>query len=183
MKIALETNRLLLRQITKKDIDFIVKLETRPENKRYETEGIPIHDNVIEDCKWFIDKANKLPACGAIKYIVANNKDELIGTVSLICNWEKTNEWEIGYVFFSEYWGNGYATEATKKVIEFAFKELSIHKLMAFINCENKRSVALAQRIGMKQEGHMREARLVDGKWNDEFVFTLLKSDLEYEME
>jgi len=31
----------------------------------------------------------------------------------------------------------------------------------------------------MVQEGHMREARLIEGKWNDELVFTLLKVDLE----
>lgn len=64
------------------------------------------------------------------------------------------------------------------KVVDFAFNELLIHKLMAFINYENKNSTALARRIGMVQEGLMREARLIEGKWNDELVFTLLKEDL-----
>lgn len=182
MKLALETDRLLLREITEEDFNFIIKLETRPENQKYEMEGIPIKDNVIEDCKWFVEKAKMLPECGAIKYIVCNDKGNMIGTVSLICNWEKTKEWEIGYMFLSEYWGNGYATEAARKVIEFAFKELSIHKLMAFVNYENKRSIALAKRIGMIQEGYMREARLVNGKWNDELVFALLETDLKNRM-
>ena len=53
---------------------------------------------------------------------------------------------------------------------------------MAFINYENKRSVALVKRIGMVNEAHLREGRLVDGKWNDELLFTLLKTDLKYEM-
>lgn len=125
MKLALETDRLLLREVTEEDFNFIIKLETRPENQKYEMEGIPKKDNVIEACKWFVEKAKILPECGAIKYIVCDDKGNMIGTVSLICNWEKTKEWEIGY---------------------------------------------------------MREARLVDGKWNDELVFALLETDLENEM-
>ncbi|MBU5439129.1 GNAT family N-acetyltransferase [Tissierella sp. MSJ-40] len=181
MELTLKTDRLLLHQITEEDFEFLIKLETRPENKKYEMEGIPQKDSIIKRCKGFIESTRGLPEEGAIRYIVYNEKNEMIGDVSLTCNWEKTKEWEIGYAFLSEYWGNGYATEAVRSVINFAFKELRIHKLMAFINSENTRSVALAKRIGMVQEGHMREARLIDGKWNDEFVFTLLETDLEPE--
>ena len=179
MKRVLETERLLLRELTEEDFDFILELERRTESYKYEMGGMPEKDDVIEGCKWFVEKAKKLPECGGVKFIVCNKKGEMFGFVSLHCNWEKTKEWEIGYKFLIEYWGNGYASEATCKVIEFAFKELSIHKLMAFINYENKRSVALAKRIGMIQEGHMREARLIKEKWNDELVFALLKTDLE----
>lgn len=180
MELTLKTDRLSLKPITEQDFDFIVKLETRPENKEYEMEGILKRDIIIEGCKEFIEGEKMLPEDGGIKYIVCNEKNEMIGSVSLSCNWEKTKEWELGYIFLSEYWGKGYATEAVKSVINFAFKDLGIHKLMAFVNAENKRSVDLAKCIGMVDEGYMREARLVDGKWNDEFVFTLLKKDLEY---
>ncbi|MEW8956939.1 GNAT family N-acetyltransferase [Clostridium sp.] len=178
MDLNLKTNRLLLRGITEEDIDFIIKLETLSENKQYETDGIPEIDSVIEDCNWFVERSEALPSEGAIMYMVFNEEEERIGYVSLTCNWEKTREWEIGYVFLREHLGKGYATEAVRKVIEFAFEELQIHKLTAFINSENKRSVALARRIGMVQEGYMREARLINGAWNDEFMFALLKTDL-----
>jgi len=175
---VLETERLILREITEKDFDFIFELEERAESYKYEMEGKPEKDKVTESCKYYIEAVKKLPEEGAIKFIVCNKKSEKMGYVSVWCNWEKTKEWEIGYKFLREYWGSGYASEATAKVVEFAFNELSIHKLMAFINYENKNSAALAKRIGMVQEGHMREARIIDGKWNDELVFTLLKSDL-----
>jgi len=175
----LKTDRLLLREINEENLDFLMELKTRPETNKYENGGIPSNDSIIEHCHLLIEKAELLPEEGAIMYAVYNAKDEMIGDVHLNCNWKETGEWEIGYGFLCEYWGNGYATEAVKTVIEFAFKKLHIHKLMAFINAENIRSVALAKRIGMVQEGHMREGRLVDGKWNDEFVFTLLKTDLK----
>lgn len=181
MKYNLKTDRLSLQEINKENFDFIITLETRVENKQYEMGHIPKSENIIKNCEKYIEASKKLPQCGAIKYVVSNDKNELVGTVSLRCNWERTKEWELGYIFLKEYWGNGYATESVKKVIEFAFKELGIHKLMAFVNAENKRGVSLAKRVGMVNEGEMREARLIDGKWNDECVFTLLKSDLKYE--
>lgn len=179
MEWVLETERLLLREITKEDFDFILELEARAESYKYEMDGSPLNDEVIESCKYYIEAVKKLPEEGAIKFIVCNKKSEKIGAVSVWCNWEKTKEWEIGYKFLKEYWGNGYASEAAAKVVDFVFNELSIHKLMAFINYENKNSVVLAKGIGMVQEGHMREARLIERKWNDELVFTLLKADLE----
>jgi len=175
---GLETERLLLQEITEEDFDFIFELEARAESYKYEMEGKPEKDKVIESCKNYIKVVKKLPEEGAIKFIVCNKKGEKMGAVSVWCNWEKTKEWEIGYKFLKEYWGNGYASEAVRRVVGFAFNELSIHKLMAFINYENKNSVVLANRIGMVQEGHMREARFIEGKWNDELVFTLLKGDL-----
>ena len=176
---GLETERLLLQEITEEDFDFIFELEARAESYKYEMGGRTLKDEVIKSCKYYIEAVRKLPEEGAIKFIVSNKKGEKLGAVSVWCNWEKTKEWEIGYKFLKEYWGNGYASEAVAKVVDFAFKELSIHKLMAFINYENKNSAALAKRIGMVQEGHMREARLIEGKWNDELVFTMLKTDLE----
>lgn len=142
-------------------------------------EGMPVEDKVIESCKHYIEAVKKLPNEGAIKFVVYTKKGEKMGTVSVWCNWEKTKEWEVGYTFLKEYWGYGYASEAVNKVVYFVFNELLIHKLIAFINYENKNSVALAKRISMVQEGLMREARLIDGKWNDELIFTLLKGDLE----
>lgn len=179
LRWVLETERVLLREITEQDFEFILELEAINESYKYEMEGKPKKGKVIESCKYYIEAVKKLPEEGAVKFIVCNKKGEKMGAVSVWCNWEKTKEWEIGYKFFKEYWGNGYASEAAVKVVDFAFNELSIHKLMAFINYENKNSAALAKRIGMVQEGHMREARLIEGKWNDELVFTLLKADLE----
>jgi len=178
MDAVLNTERLSLKPMTEEDISFIVDLETRLETHQYETGEIPTSEKASEQCRWFIDNQKLLPAEGAVKYIIKNMGAERVGYVSLVCNWEVTREWEIGYGLLSEFWGNGYATEAVHKVISFGFEKLNIHKLMAFINAENRNSVALAKRIGMVQEGHMREARLVNGNWNDEYVFTLLKSDL-----
>ncbi|MEA5039369.1 MAG: GNAT family N-acetyltransferase [Clostridiaceae bacterium] len=175
----LKAGGLLLRELTEEDAGFIFELETRPESCQYEMGGIPDRDVVSESCRQFIEKAKRLPENGAIKFVICNQAGERIGTVSLQCNWEATGEWEIGYRLLREYWGAGYASEAVRKAITFAFDTLSVHKLMAFINSQNTRSVALAKRMGMVQEARLREGKLVGGIWNDELVFALLRSDLK----
>lgn len=167
-----------MREITEADIEFITELEQRSETNRYETEGTPSAEGIGKSCAWFIEKAEKLPDEGAVKWIISDKNNNKLGTVSVACNWEETSEWEMGYRLLREYWGRGYASEAVKAVIEYAFRNFRIHRLVAFVNAENTGSVALARRVGMIEEGRMREVRLVNGIRNDEFVFSLLKSDI-----
>ena len=49
---------------------------------------------------------------------------------------------------------------------------------MAFVNANNLPSIKVLEKLDMKLEGHMREARLIQGVWADEKVFSLLKTDL-----
>lgn len=100
-----------------------------------------------------------------------------IGEVHVICNWEQTLEWEIGYSFLPEYWGNGFAAEAVRAVIQYIFNHFKINRLAAFLNAENERSKALVERVGMVKDGRMRETRLVNGVYHDEYVYSILKRE------
>ena len=130
----------------------------------------------IEKFYKFLHLRTHLPHHGAIMFIVKLKDDTPIGYISLICNWEKTKEWELGYSFLPSYFRQGYAYESIQSVIDFLFQELKIHKLMAFVNADNKPSVKLLEKLEMKQEGHMREARLINDEWADEKVFSLINS-------
>lgn len=177
MAHTIVTERLVLKTIAKEDIEFMRMLESRPETNRFETEGTPDEEQVQKKCLWFMEKETALPQEGAILWIVTDKSGNRLGEVQMACNWETTNEWEIGYKFLSEYWGHGYAAETVRAAIEYAFGHFVINRLAAFINAENIRSVALARRIGMVEEGRIREVRLVNGVRNDEFVFSLLKRE------
>jgi len=57
---------------------------------------------------------------------------------------------EIGWRLDKKYWGKGYAFEAAKKVLDFAFRELNLKEIYAFTSILNKKSYTLMERIGMK---------------------------------
>lgn len=176
-KVKIVTERLVLDEICEGDYDFIVALEQIPENKVYEMEGVLDRDKIIEQCKEFFDERAQLPNNGAVKFIIKLKNETPIGFVSLVCNWEKTREWELGYALLPNYFYKGYAYESSQAVIQYAFEDLKIHKLMAFVNANNHPSLKLLERLNMKLEGYMREARLINGKWADEKVYALIQSD------
>jgi RimJ/RimL family protein N-acetyltransferase len=56
---------------------------------------------------------------------------------------------EIGWRFDKKAWGQGFATEATKEVLRFAFDELLLSEVVSFTTKTNKRSIAVMNRIGL----------------------------------
>lgn len=176
MEHAISTDRLQLLPMSEFDISFIHTLAARPESFKYERDSAPPSNEVAEKCRWYIERAKSLPSKGAIRWIVLN-RDVAIGEVHVTCNWEETLEWEIGWYFLAEHWYKGFATEAAKAVVHYVFHNFKINRLAAFLNAENERSAALAERIGMQKEGRMREVRLINGIYYDEYVFSILQKE------
>lgn len=65
--------------------------------------------------------------------------------------------YELGYVFNSNYWNKGYATESAKALLNYAFSEWKVRKVIAMCNPENKASWRLLERLNMIREGHLRK--------------------------
>jgi ribosomal-protein-alanine N-acetyltransferase len=59
-------------------------------------------------------------------------------------------EVELGFAFGKEYWGQGFASEACKAVIEYAFKDLRLPRLVGGAEMANIRSAALQKRLGFQ---------------------------------
>ena len=176
MKHMIETDRLVLCPLSKDDINFMQKLIARPEAYYYDPDMAETNDDVAKDCEWFIEKMESLPEEGGIRWIVKLDGDS-IGEVFVQCNHERTFEWEFGYHFLKEHWGNGYATEALKAIIPYTFTYFKVNRLVAFTNANNKDSVALLERVGMTKEAQLREVRLANGVFSDELVYSMLKRE------
>ena len=59
---------------------------------------------------------------------------------------------EVGYHFRRDYWGHGYATEAARACMDYAFERLNVEKLISLILAENLPSRRVAERNGMTVE-------------------------------
>jgi len=177
MDHTIKTDRLILKPLGELEFDFIHQLSRRPEYNEFERDRAKSHEEVMESCQKYIDRAKKLPNEGAIQWIILSNNVR-IGEVHIKCNWEETHEWEIGWNLLNEYWGKGFASEATRAVIKYGFIHFRIRRLIALLHAENKRSEALAERVGMVKEGRLRENRLIKGKYYDEYIFGILKHEV-----
>lgn len=91
--------------------------------------------------------------------------------------------WQIGYVFDPRRWGNGYATEACRALVEDLVTVRRAHRVVARCDPRNGASWALLERLGMRREGMFREAASFevdaagDQVWHDAFLYALLASE------
>lgn len=71
-----------------------------------------------------------------------------IGAVSIYI-YKENAEGELGWIISKKYWGNGYASEAAREVINFAIQELKVVKFIAHCDSENVSSFRVMDKLGM----------------------------------
>ena len=70
---------------------------------------------------------------------------------------------------------NGNDKSSVKLLIQFAFEELNAHKVVGMCNSENLSSAAVMEKVGMSKQGVFREEYLCQGRWVDQFYFSILE--------
>lgn len=147
----LESERLRFRQITEDDFPVIAEI-MRDEGVQRIWEHYFSDDGV----KDWIDRRKKGYQNNGIDYLSAIHKqtNEVIGQICLLKgNIAGEDVWEIGYILLSQYYGNGYATEGEKAMVDYAFHVLNASKLVCDIRPMNQPSIAVTKRIGMTETG------------------------------
>jgi ribosomal-protein-alanine N-acetyltransferase len=80
----------------------------------------------------------------------------------------------LGYFLLPDYWGKGYATEAAKAVIRFAFGSCGVHKLTASCLMENIASERVMIKSGLQKEAVRRSHQWHDGGWKDRVEYGIV---------
>ena len=70
--------------------------------------------------------------------------------------------------------GNGYATEACRALLDLAFGELDLHRVIGVIEPRNVASGRVLEKLGMRKEAHFVENESVKGEWQSEAVYAIL---------
>lgn len=84
---------------------------------------------------------------------------------------------ELGYWLGVEYSGQGYATEAARRMLQFAFEKLLLNRIYAYCFTDNSSSAKVLEKIGMQCEGVLRRDVVKDGVVKDVAFYGLLRSE------
>ena len=173
----LRTKRLVLREVTAKDISWYFKLFNTWEIADGQEYPGPTDLKVArrELKLYFTD--NFRDETGIRWGITLKGSDELIGSAGFYKWVKKTSQVETGYDLDPEYWGQGIMTEAMTAIIQYAFGVMKVNRIEALVSPRNKGSQGLVRRLGFRKEGTLREHDFYDGKFTDDFLFALLKKD------
>jgi [ribosomal protein S5]-alanine N-acetyltransferase len=76
-----------------------------------------------------------------------------------------------------DHWGQGYASEAAAAILHFAFASLGLHRVQATCRPENVASARVLEKIGMVEEGLLRDHIRIRGRWHDSLLYAADVSD------
>ncbi|WP_435171439.1 GNAT family N-acetyltransferase [Paenibacillus glycanilyticus] len=170
---VLETDRLLLREITCEDrSDIFACFSNKQVTMYYGQEALEHMDQAQALIDFFSRSyAEKRGIRWGIERKEAKN---LIGTVGFNQWSPKHRRAEVGYELLPESWRNGYASEAISAVLQFGFQELKLNRIGAVVFKENVASNHLLTKLGFQQEGILRDYMVQDGKAYDTYIYSLL---------
>lgn len=152
-RVIIETERLILREITQRDFDELCKI-LKDNAVMYAYEGA-FNDQEVQ--QWLDKQLMNYANYGCGLYIVTLKSIGLsIGQCGItIQKCADTSVHEIGYLFQKAFWHNGYATEAAIACKNYAFEVLGIDKVYSIIRDSNVASQKVALRNGMSIEDYI----------------------------
>ncbi len=112
--------------------------------------------------------------------VYLKSTQQLIGVCCFDTYLVKFHSVNLGYDFASAHWGNGYATEAVSKIVEYAFESglgFKINRISAMTHLENQASEQVLTKIGFAKEGHLRKFGFWDNRYHDMNLFSRLRDD------
>lgn len=99
-----------------------------------------------------------------------------MGLFALKLGNEKYKRGEVWYKLHSAYWGRGFGTESLKRILDFGFGELNLHRIEAGCAVDNIGSIKVLEKVGMKRGGN--EHFSLKSGWSDNFEYALLETDI-----
>ena len=161
---TIETERLILRSSKIEEQKRLYQILMIPEvNKWYLTSGKK-HSNNKEHWSWDtqekfykskVEKANNTDVFGwsvfLKKQYTQNNKEEVIGQVTVQENGEDITIRDVGWYIDPKYQGNGYAIEAAKIMIDYMFQQVGIEKIVSGAVKENIGSCRIFEKLGFNK--------------------------------
>lgn len=178
MNINLKTDRLHLRPVSESDFDNIYNLQRLDETSKFNTSKIPENINETKATveNWILEnnKAQTKKHTFAIDLI---DDKKFIGLIGINLGKEHYRNAEVWFQFDYRFWNKGFATESLRKIIEFGFEDLKLHRIEAGCAVDNIGSFNVLEKVGMTREAHTRQLLPLKSGWSDNYGYAILSSD------
>ncbi|CAM4066517.1 GNAT family N-acetyltransferase [Flavobacterium antarcticum] len=169
MDLILETERLLIREMLHEDADALFDMDKNPDVHKYLWQKPFTKIEEIHDYITYIRKQYQDNGIGRFSTILKET-NELIGWTGIkyindhVEN-GKTNFYDYGYRLNVKSWNKGYATEASKAWLEYAFNQMNIPEMNAYTHAENGASNHVLQKVGFNFVENYQDENDVTWKW------------------
>ena len=174
----LETDRLTLRPFVEEDFAAIHAMRSNPEVVLYlyeETftpeESRARLDRMMGSSAWAKEDDWFSVA------VVERASGTTVGDIAFHWVSERDRTAEVGFVFDPRHQGKGFATEASRALIAWAFASAGMHRVIGRLEARNAASARVLEKLGMRLEAHFVENEWVKGEWGSELVYAVLERE------
>lgn len=179
MKTSLSTQRLILKPAEPADLEDIHALHSLPETDEFNTLGIPRNVDETQQILQEWKNASEREQNPEYTFAIRDKKtNAFVGLIALKCGNPKFRNGGVWYKLHVKHWGKGYATEALKRVLEFGFNDLKLHRIEAGCAVDNKGSARVLEKAGMFKEGRKRKVLPLKRGWSDNYEYAILEEDI-----
>jgi RimJ/RimL family protein N-acetyltransferase len=99
---------------------------------------------------------------------------EVVGDLTLNVRSEEHRGGELGFIVHPRHQGKGYATEAARALLRWAFEEVGFHRVYGRHEPRNVASGRVMEKLGMRKEAHLVENEWVKGEWQSDVLYAIL---------
>ncbi len=172
----LESERLLLRQISENDVKEVFELRSNAETMQYIPRPlVTSQEEALHHIKMIQDKIESNE--GINWAITLKNDSKLIGIAGHYrIKWEHFRS-EIGYMILPEFNGKGIVTDVVALLLEYGFKNMNMHSIEAVIDPRNIASARVLEKNNFAKEAHFKENEFYNGAFLDTVIYSKLKSN------
>ena len=148
--VVTTTERLVLREMTADDAEAVYRLHTNPAVMRFTGEPMPESLEAIRDAT----EQRIVPHYRAHDFgrwgVELRETGALIGWSGLK-HLPELDEVDVGYRFFPDAWGHGYATESARAAVELGFERFGLSHVIGLVLPEHRASRRVLEKIGMHE--------------------------------
>lgn len=151
-------------------------------NRDFLTQWLPWLDmnRSVSDSSQFIQETMRQHRLGSgVQYaIVARDEGKrLLGVIGFTRIDKNNHNGKLGYWIDQAHSGEGIASRSVEKMLALGFGELELHKIEIHCSVHNRRARALAERLGFVHEATLRDCELLNGKYVDHAIYSLLAGE------
>lgn len=174
----LETERLVLREVKTTDVDDMLVYLSQPDVVRHMgLEPFQSEEDVLDEIRWY--QSIHEDGTGMRWVLTLKQSGKVIGSCGFLNRNPDHKRAEIGFEMSKDYWGKGLASEALKTVVAFGYQYLHLERIEALIEPENIASQKVVERQGFMREGLLRHYEYTCGKFDDLYIYSLLRREFE----
>lgn len=151
---------------------------SNPEVTRYLLWGPRSREQAVESLNKRLQHRDFEPeGAGLILVIEEKSTGHFLGEVLMKNRSEEHRLGELGYSLLPRAQGRGVAREASIRLVDYAFRDLNLHRVEVRMDGRNLASQRLAESLGFRKEAHFIKNEFIQDEWTDELVYALLAEE------